>query len=130
VECAPKEPGDRGGAPARVDGSVQIVESFRFPADFDQDAIPIFNTNTLVLDAAAIDRDFDLTWFAVRKTVDGRPAVQFERLVGELTAFLPSHFLRVERHGPDGRFQPVKDPEELQERRAAIREILEARGVL
>jgi len=130
AELAPKEPGDRGGAPARVDGRVQIVESFRFPPGFDQDSIPIFNTNTFVLDAASIDRDFDFTWFAVRKTVEDRPAVQFERLVGELTAFLPSCFLSVDRDGEDGRFQPVKDPEELAKRREEIRKILEHRGVI
>jgi UTP--glucose-1-phosphate uridylyltransferase len=130
VECAPKEPGDKGGAPARVDGKLQIVESFRFPEGFDQDAIPVFNTNTLVLDAAAIDRDFDLTWFAVEKKVNGRDAIQFEHLVGELTAFLPSSFLEVARTGPDGRFLPAKDPEELARRRDDIREALTSRGVL
>jgi UTP--glucose-1-phosphate uridylyltransferase len=130
VECAEKEPGDKGGAPARVDGKLQIVESFRFPEGFDQDRIPVFNTNTLVLDAAAIDRDFDLTWFAVTKEVDGRPAVQLERLVGELTAFLEAAFLRVDRTGPDGRFLPVKDPAELAKRQPDIREALTARGVL
>ncbi|MBC7171593.1 MAG: UTP--glucose-1-phosphate uridylyltransferase, partial [Polyangiaceae bacterium] len=99
VEVADKAPGDKGGAPARVDGQLEIVEAFRFPEGFDQDSIPVFNTNTLLLDARAIDRDFDLTWFAVEKEVDGRRAVQFERLVGQLTAFLPSHFLRIERQG-------------------------------
>ncbi len=130
VELVDKEPGDKGGAPARVDGKLQIVEAFRFPEDFDQDRIPVFNTNTFVLDAAAIDRDFDLTWFAVKKKVDGRDAVQFEHLVGQLTAFIPSCYLRVERAGPETRFQPVKDPEELEARRGAIRAGLEARGVL
>jgi UTP--glucose-1-phosphate uridylyltransferase len=130
AEMAPKEPGDKGGAPARVDGRAQIVEEFRFPEGFDQERIPVFNTNTFVLDAAAIDAEFHLTWFAVRKTVDGRPAVQFERLVGELTAFLDSEFLRVERHGPDARFQPIKTPEDLDTERPHIIEALKARGSL
>jgi UTP--glucose-1-phosphate uridylyltransferase len=130
AEVVDKLPGDKGGAPARVDGDLQIVESFRFPEHFDQDDIPVFNTNSFVLDAAELDGDFPLTWFAVKKEVDGRPAVQFERLVGQITAFLPTAFLRVERSGPDGRFQPVKDPEELGERRSEIRALLRARGVL
>ncbi|MFO0695566.1 MAG: UTP--glucose-1-phosphate uridylyltransferase [Polyangiales bacterium] len=130
VEVAPKLPGDRGGAPASVDGVLQIVESFRFPKDFDQDRIPVFNTNTMVLDAEAIDRDFPLTWFAVRKTVDGRTAIQFERLVGELTAFLPTTFLGVERDGLDARFQPAKDPEELAQRAPMIEAVLSSRGIL
>jgi len=90
----------------------------------------VFNTNTFILDAAAIDQPFELTWFAVTKTIDEREAVQFERLMGQLTAFLPSYFLRVGRDGLDGRFQPAKDPEELAQRRDQIRAILRARGVL
>ncbi len=130
AEVTGKEPGEKGGAPARVDGKPQIVEAFRFPEAFDQDAIPVFNTNTLALDAAAIDRDFALTWFAVRKKVDGRDAVQFERLVGELTALLPSAFVHVPRYGVEGRFQPAKDPDELARRRPEIEAMLRARGVL
>jgi UTP--glucose-1-phosphate uridylyltransferase len=130
AEMAPKEPGDKGGAPARVDGKPQIVEEFRFPESFDQERIPVFNTNTFVLDAAAIDREFPLTWFAVKKLVDGRPAIQFERLVGELTAFLDSAFLRVERHGPDARFQPIKTPEDIDKELPSIVEALRARGSL
>lgn len=130
VELVDKEPGDKGGAPARVADRLQIVEAFRFPEGFDQDQIPVFNTNTFVLSAAEIDRDFDLTWFAVRKKVDGRDAVQFEHLVGQLTAFLPAHYLRVEREGADSRFQPVKDPDELEHRRGAIREALKSRGIV
>jgi len=130
AEVTEKEPGEKGGAPARVDGKPQIVEAFRFPAGFDQDAIPVFNTNTLMIDADALDRDFALTWFAVRKKVGAREAVQFERLVGELTAVLPCAFLRVPRYGAEGRFQPAKDPDELARRRADIEALMRARGVL
>ena len=126
AEVVRKEPGDRGGAPARVDGRAQIVEAFRFPKDFDQDRLALFNTNTFAFDAAAIDRDFELTYFRVEKTVDDAKVIQFERLVGELTAFLPSHFLEV----PRARFLPVKDPEELDARRADIEALLRARGLL
>ena len=130
AEVVDKLPGDKGGAPARVDGDLQIVEAFRFPERFDQASIPVFNTNSFVLDAEQLSADFPLTWFAVNKTVEGRDAVQFERLVGQITAFLPTAFLRVERSGADGRFQPVKDPAELERRRPEIRELLQARGVL
>jgi UTP--glucose-1-phosphate uridylyltransferase len=130
AEVVRKEKGDKGGAPARVDGVPQIVEAFRFPPAFDQDSIPLFNTNTFVFDAAAIDRDFDLTFFRVEKAVGDAKVIQFERLVGQLTAFLPSHFLEVPRSGPGGRFQPVKDPEELDQRRADIETILRSRGII
>jgi len=130
VEAADKAKGDKGGAPARVDGVLQIVEGFRFPKDFDQDAIPVFNTNSFVMDTAAIDRDFGLTWFSVTKEVEGKKAIQFERLVGELTAFLPCHVIGVSREGDDGRFMPVKDPPELEARRDAIVALLSRRGAL
>jgi UTP--glucose-1-phosphate uridylyltransferase len=116
AEVVRKEKGDKGGAPARLDGVPQIIEGFRFPKAFDQDSIPVFNTNTFLLDAAAIDRDFELPFYRVEKNVDGRTAIQFERLVGELTAFVPSRFVEVARTGEDGRFLPAKDPEELQRR--------------
>jgi UTP--glucose-1-phosphate uridylyltransferase len=130
AEVVRKEKGDKGGAPARLDGVPQIIEAFRFPPAFDQDSIPLFNTNTFVFDAAAIDRDFDLTFFRVEKKVEDTKVIQFERLVGQLTAFLPSHFLEVPRGGGDGRFQPVKDPEELEHRRGDIETILRAHGII
>jgi hypothetical protein len=50
--------------------------------------------------------------------------------VGELTSFLPSTFLVVPRQPPAGRFQPAKDPQELERGRPAIRAILQKRGVI
>ncbi|MBX3250141.1 MAG: UTP--glucose-1-phosphate uridylyltransferase [Myxococcales bacterium] len=127
AEVVPKNPGDKGGAPARLDGVPQIIEGFRFPEAFDQDSITVFNTNTFVLDAAAIDRDFDLPFYRVEKQVDGQTAIQFERLVGELTAFLSTRFVEVGREGEDGRFLPAKDPDELARRLPMIQAITEAR---
>ena len=126
AEVVRKAPGDRGGAPARVDGTAQIVEAFRFPDTFDQDSLPLFNTNSFVFDAEAIDRDFELTFFRVEKKVEAATVIQFERLVGQLTAFLPSHFLEV----PRSRFLPVKDPDELEQRRPEIELLLRSRGII
>jgi UTP--glucose-1-phosphate uridylyltransferase len=125
AEVVRKVPGDRGGTPARVDGRPQIIEAFRFPKQFDQDSLVLFNTNSFVFDAEAIDRDFNLTFFRVEKSVDKTKVIQFERLVGELTAFLPSHFLEV----PRTRFLPVKDPEELEARRPDIVALLHELGI-
>jgi UTP--glucose-1-phosphate uridylyltransferase len=130
AEVVSKDPGDTGGAPARVDGVLQIVESFRFPEQFDENQIPVFNVNSFVLDAQAIDRDFPLSWFVVRKKVAGKEAIQFEHLVGEITAFASTQCLHVDREGADGRFQPVKDPEELTRRAPRIEAMLRGRGVL
>jgi UTP--glucose-1-phosphate uridylyltransferase len=109
VELVDKDPGDKGGAPAMVDGHLEIVEDFRFPADFDSDRIPVFNTNTFVFDLPALTAEHPLDWFTVVKNVQGRQAVQFERLVGQLTAFEDATYLRVPRE----RFLPVKRPEDL-----------------
>ena len=121
VEAVDKLPGDRGGIPVRWNGRPVILESFRLPAGFDEDSVPVFNTNTFVADAAALAAvDPPWTWFRVEKQVDGRPAIQFERLVGELTSVLDSRFLRVPRDGPDSRFLPAKDWSELEARRDQI----------
>jgi UTP--glucose-1-phosphate uridylyltransferase len=130
VEVVRAEAGDTGGAPARLNGALQIIEGFRFPSDFPAHTLPVFNTNTFVLDAEALDQEFPLSWFLVSKRVDGREVVQFERLVGEITAFLPSTYLIVPRSGIDGRFQPAKDPQELALARPTIEAILTRRGVL
>ena len=115
-EVARKE-GDMGGAPVRVDGKLQLVEGPRFPASFDQELAPVFNTNTALFDLEALDADYDLTWLYVRKEVDGRDAVQLERLYHEVSAFVPTQYLEVPRRGPRGRFSPIKTPADLERAR-------------
>ncbi len=124
-EVAVKE-GDLGGAPVRVDGRLQLVEGPRIPPGFDQEQVPVFNTNTAVVDLDALDRDYDLTWLYVLKTVEGRRAVQLERLYNELSAFLPTTYLEVPRRGPRGRFLPIKTPEDLERAQDDLRELLAA----
>lgn len=121
VELAPKWAGDAGGAPYLLEGRTQLVEGLRFPPGFDPDIVSVFNTNTLWFDAAALDRPFALGRYYVEKSVEGRPAVQIEHLIGELTAHLPTSFLQVSREGLGTRFLPVKTPEDL----VAIRSTIE-----
>lgn len=112
---------DVGGIPVRWNGRPVVLEDFRLPADFDRSAVGVFNTNTLLADARALaELDMPWTYFTVLKQVDGRPAVQFERLVGELTSGLETRFLEVPRSGPESRFLPVKDDVELDARRDEI----------
>lgn len=122
VELAPKWKGDAGGAPYLHQGRTQLIEGLRFPAGFDPDIVDVFNTNTLWFTAGEIDKSFPLGRYYVEKSVEGRPAVQVEHLIGELTAHLPSNFLRVPRQGTATRFLPVKTPEDL----TAIRPEIEA----
>jgi len=114
AEVVHKRPRDRGGAPARVEGHLEIVEDFRFPEGFDPDQIPVFNTNTFLFDIASLDRDYPLDWFQVTKSVEGQPVVQFERLVGQVTSFVDATYLVVPREGIESRFLPVKSPADLE----------------
>ena len=112
---------DVGGIPVRWNGRPVVLEDFRLPAGFERERVDVFNTNTLLADARALaELDLPWTYFTVHKEVDGRPAVQFERLVGELTSGLDSRFIEVPRSGPGSRFLPVKDTDELEARRPDI----------
>ena len=124
VELVDKLPGDVGGLPARVDGRMTIVEAFRLPRSFEADRIAVFNTNTFVFDAALFERSWPFDWFAVRKSVGDRPAVQFERLVGQLADWVEASWLRVPRTGAASRFLPVKVPEDLALRGPEIEAVL------
>ncbi len=121
VEVVDKVAGDRGGIPVRWNGRPVILENFRLPAGFDEHDVPVFNTNTFVAGAEALNAvEMPWSWFRVEKSVDGRPAIQFERLVGELTSVLDSRFLRVPRDGAESRFLPAKDWAELERQREQI----------
>jgi UTP--glucose-1-phosphate uridylyltransferase len=118
--------GDVGGIPARLDGRPVVLENFRLPEGFDEDSVPYFNTNTFIVDAARLRAlDAAWSWFRVEKTVDGRPAIQFERLVGELTSWLDSRFVLVPRDGAAARFLPAKSWDELERSRGQIAARLE-----
>ncbi len=116
--------GDVGGAPAKVDGRVQLVESMRFPPGFDHSRLPATNSNTVTFDLEALDRDFDLTWLYVEKNVEGRSAVQLEHLYHEASVFLPTTYLLVPASGPRSRFLPIKRPEDLTAAQPQLRELL------
>lgn len=130
VELVDAEPGDTGGAPALVDGRLRVVEGPCFPPDVDRDAFGVFSTNSFVFTAGALRPDLPFTWVAVTKEVEGRPALQFERIINEVTATLPTSYLVVPRSGPGCRFLPIKTPGDLERHRPVIRDVLTARGVL
>ena len=118
--------GDVGGIPARLDGRPVVLEDFRLPEVFDGDSVPYFNTNTFLCDAAVLEHlEPAWSWFRVEKTVDDRPAIQFERLVGELTSWLDSRFLLVPREGAASRFLPAKSWDDLELSRPLIAARLE-----
>jgi UTP--glucose-1-phosphate uridylyltransferase len=123
AEVAAKE-GDTGGAPARVDGRLGLLEAPQFPAGFDQSRVRVFNTNSATIALDALDRTFALPWLYVLKQVEGRTAVQLERLYHHVSWELPTTYLEVPRTGPFGRFFPIKEPEDLERSRDGLRELL------
>ena len=128
AELVSKLPGDAGGVPVRrADGSLALAEVFRVPEGFPHDRFPLFNTNTLWVDVPALEAPADYTWCVARKSVDDHEAIQFERLVGELTWWHPSRYVHVPREGPESRFVPVKDVDDLAAAQGQIAAICRAR---
>ena len=120
VEVVRRQSGDAGGCVALMPESKRpaIIEGFRLPEGTDLTHYPHFNTNTLWLAAERVDRDVDLTWFAVRKKIawsaggaagpdagGSLEVVQFETLIGQLTEHIGSAYLDVDR---GERFLPIK----------------------
>ena len=130
IEVVPNTGRDVGGAPALVDGKMQIVEAFRLPQCFPAEQLHDFNTNTFCFNPSSLKRDFPLSWFVVTKIIRSGHVIQFERLAGQLSESLSTHFLRVDRSGPDSRFCPIKDRLTLQSERNRIVGTLTQRGFL
>ncbi len=131
VELVDKVGTDRGGVPVYYEGQPIITEEFRLPKGFDPAQIRVFNTNTFLAGAKAL-RDLAMEWtfVEVEKTIGDRKAVQFERLIGEMTQELPTRWLRVPREGEKSRFLPVKDVAELDKRRGEIEAVARDRGMI
>jgi UTP--glucose-1-phosphate uridylyltransferase len=131
VEVVEKVGTDRGGVPVRWNGKPIITEEFRLPLDFDPAQVRVFNTNTFLVNAAALQSlQMDWTYVEVEKKIGDAKAVQFERILGELTATLEPRFIKVPRTGGGSRFLPVKDVPELEKRRPEIELIAQERGML
>ncbi|TAK19657.1 MAG: hypothetical protein EPO40_34150 [Myxococcaceae bacterium] len=126
VELVSKATGDRGGLPVLRDGRLVLAEAFRLPGAFPDEAFPLFNTNTLWIDLDALEGEHPWTWCVVTKKVEGREAIQFERLIGELTWWNRTAWLHVEREGARSRFLPVKEREDLTRLRDQLCAMLDA----
>ena len=116
--------GDVGGSPARVDARPVILEAMQFPPGFDLTQLAVTNANTVTFDLDVLDRDFDLSWLYIEKTVEGRKAVQLEHLYHEACSFLPTTYLQVPATGPYGRFLPIKTPADLDKAQPALHQLL------
>lgn len=106
-EVVQRQQGDSGGVLAWVDGSLQVLESFMLPDNLTANDFIWHNTNTMVLsiDAITIAANREQHWHRVRKQVEGRIVVQYERLLQQLTVDLVSRYVGVPRKS---RFEPIK----------------------
>ena len=130
VEVVERRRGDVGGCVALVEGRAQIIEGFRLPPDVDPGDYPLFNTNTLWATLEALRPPHPLTWFPVHKAIewtDGArlEVVQFETLIGQLSEFVPTSCLLVDRE----RFLPIKTREDLAAAEHQLAAIARAAGL-
>jgi UTP--glucose-1-phosphate uridylyltransferase len=121
---------DVGGAPVVLDGQPQVVEGFRFPREFDQSLLPDIQTNTMWFSLGALAEELSIPPYLVRKRVDGRDSLTFEKVTCEASGIrradgtprLSLSLVRVPRDGLRGRFFPVKTPQDLEAIRPALAE--------
>lgn len=109
-ELVERAKGDKGGAPVWVDGRLQIVEDFRLPDGFTDDA-RYHNTNTMIVNVDVLKGMTNWRWNRVRKHVDNRVVVQHERLVQQYTERYKTEYVLVDR---DRRYLPVKVEADLE----------------
>lgn len=130
-EVVDRGPTDKGGVPVRLAGAPVVLEDFRLPASFDPMSIPIFSINNFWFNAEQL-LEANLAWthFEVTKNVEGNPAIQYERLINEVTFGLSTQYVRVPRTGSGSRFLPVKDYDELALRTHELEAVARARGML
>ncbi|MGE5787252.1 MAG: UTP--glucose-1-phosphate uridylyltransferase [Myxococcales bacterium] len=134
---------DVGGAPAILDGFLQVIEGFRFPPELAPESLKYFQTNNMIFSLAALRDTLILPRYLVKKPVDGRSSIAFEAITCEASGLRRSDgsrvlklgLLQVPREGKFGRFYPVKSREDLVGLSDALRGRLETnwdhwRGVM
>lgn len=109
-EVVERRQGDRGGVVAWVNNQLQIAEDFRLPTGFADEA-KHFNTNTMIIDVDVLRWPIPWRWHRLRKHVDNRLVIQYERLLQQYTEECRATFVKVPR---DARFLPIKTQEDLE----------------
>jgi UDP-N-acetylglucosamine pyrophosphorylase len=114
VTCEVVERGEKdvGGMLCNHDGFNQIVEHFRMSSQTDTSQFRWLNTNTMVFDATLDFDSVQWSWHRVKKNVDNKSVIQYERLIQDLTSHFKTQFIEVTR---SCRYMPVKTAQDLQD---------------
>ncbi len=129
VEVAARTATDTGGLAVLIGGRLALLEGLRWPRALDDSAYLAFNTNTFHIDVEVFEDPPRLDAYPVEKEVSGRVAVQFERILGEVTHHVATSFVLVPAAGGESRFVPVKRREDLGKLAGVIERVLGAWGV-
>jgi UTP--glucose-1-phosphate uridylyltransferase len=108
-EVVKKNPEDSGGFLCDTGTSLQIVESFRI-SGVDLNEYTWLNTNTMTFKADIDVSPLGNSWHRIRKIVENKIVIQYERMLQEITAAYDSQYISVER---EERFMPIKSIEDL-----------------
>lgn len=108
-EVVERQKNDRGGVVAGINGKLQIVEDFRLPHGFMNEA-KHHNTNTMLINVDILRWSIPWRWHRVMKQVDGRTVIQYERLLQQYTEEHNTDFIAVPRLA---RYCPVKNNDDL-----------------
>jgi len=110
-EVVEKLPTDTGGLLCDVAGTNQIVEQFRIMGNVDMSQFTWLNTNSMIVDANLAFEEVRWSWHRVKKNVDGKLVVQYERLLQDLTSTFQTSYVEVPRYS---HFMPIKTTADLQ----------------
>lgn len=127
VEVVEKRPYDSGGVPAIVNGKLQVVEGIRFPEGFDPSCMPYFNTNSFWIAPELLNEEYEFSWFVIEREAFGKKVIQFETLIGEITAYKECKMVKVERDGEESRFIPIKTLEDFERYKKLITTVVAKR---
>jgi UTP--glucose-1-phosphate uridylyltransferase len=123
---------EKGASAVKIGDHSRLVEGFRLPADLSPTEFPDFSTNNFLFSTSALEKDIPLERYVVKKKVKGEPVLQLESITCEASGamgkdgkpILDLNLVRVPRDGTNSRFFPIKEPEDLEVSRDAIKERL------
>jgi UDP-N-acetylglucosamine pyrophosphorylase len=108
-EVIDRNKNDQGGVIVWNDNKLQVVESFRLPDGLIETA-PFHNTNSMIINVDVLRTELPWRWYRVRKQVDKRLVIQYERLIQQYTQEFDAQYVVVPR---EQRYLPIKTEADL-----------------